>query len=320
MANEPESVETQIPLEIAQDIATSALPGKGTRQIAKTALGVGSAVSSATGLSVAATSGAGITSGLAAAGGVVGGGMAAGPAVFAAAPTYYGAKALNKLAFKDKALDSDEEKSAKKAARIATQIGVPVGLASTSAVVTAGGASGAAIMGTLATMGSFVGGGAIAGVGVATVIPLIIVGTCGLTAYRVFGGGKKRSPETLVQSTINLRSENAELPRKNEMGDFEDVFGAGADADDIIDAYSREYSHSSRVGKANWFGSASPSQIEDAERLDEIESWRKSMVRKGHKKGPNFSTYANLSEWLRTNTRPHIRRPSPIGFEVYFTD
>lgn len=41
------------------------------------------------------------------------------------------------------------------------------------------------------------------------------------------------------------------------MGDFQDVFGVGADADDIIDAYSREYERSSRSEKANWNGVSS---------------------------------------------------------------
>ena len=41
------------------------------------------------------------------------------------------------------------------------------------------------------------------------------------------------------------------------MGNFEDVFGAGADADEIIDGYSREYERSIRSEKANWNGVSS---------------------------------------------------------------
>ena len=55
------------------------------------------------------------------------------------------------------------------------------------------------------------------------------------------------------------------------MGDFEDVFGAGADADSIIDGYSNDYNRANHVEKANWFGNASAEKIEAAIAKDEFD-------------------------------------------------
>ncbi|MEI6427189.1 MAG: hypothetical protein WCO45_02195 [Pseudanabaena sp. ELA607] len=129
------------------------------KEVLKSGTAAGAAVSAATGLTVAATSGAGITSGLAAAGGIVGGGMAMGPAVLAAGPAYAGAKIINDTLFKDQPELSSEERDARSAARTATGIGAAAGVAGAGVITVAGGASGAAIMGTLASIGSVVGGG-----------------------------------------------------------------------------------------------------------------------------------------------------------------
>jgi len=56
------------------------------------------------------------------------------------------------------------------------------------------------------------------------------------------------------------------------MGDFEDVFGAGADADSIVDGYSKAYNRASHVEKANWFGRASAEKIEIAIAKDEFDA------------------------------------------------
>lgn len=104
------------------------------------------------------------------------------------------------------------------------------------------------------------------------------------------------------------------------MGDFEDVFGAGADAVDIIDGYSRQYQRASAKEKANWWGTATEEELEDADYVDELDAWRRTMVSRGYTKGPRFSTYAELSAWDRENKRPHIRRRNGNGFEVFFTD
>ena len=104
------------------------------------------------------------------------------------------------------------------------------------------------------------------------------------------------------------------------MGDFEDVFGAGADAVEIIDRYSRQYQRASAREKANWHGTATEEELEVADYADELDAWRQRMVARGYTKGPKFSTYAELSVWDRENKRAHIRRRNGEGFEVFFTD
>ncbi len=101
------------------------------------------------------------------------------------------------------------------------------------------------------------------------------------------------------------------------MGDFQDVFGAGADADDIIDGYSREYERSSRSEKASWNGASPPADLKE-QRDDR--SWTAAMEAKGYARGPQFSSYEDLSAWDRSNSRSHIRSRSGQNFQVYFTD
>jgi hypothetical protein len=162
---------------------------KVAKEVIKTGTAAGAAVSAATGLTVAATSGAGITSGLAAAGSVVGGGMAMGPAVLAAGPAYAGAKIINETLFKDQPELPVEERSARAAARTATGIGAVAGVAGAGAITVAGGASGAAIMSTLAGIGGVVGGGAIAGTAIVALAPVAAAGAIGFGIYKLFGGG-----------------------------------------------------------------------------------------------------------------------------------
>ena len=165
---------------------------KTAKAVVESGAALGAAASAATGLSVAATSGAGITSGLAAAGGVVGGGMALAPAVLAAGPAYLGAKIMNETLFKEQSNLSEEENEARAAARTATNVGVVAGLAGAGAVTVAGGASGAAIMGTLAGIGGVVGGGAIAGTAIVAAAPVAAAAAVGYGIYKLFGGkGKK---------------------------------------------------------------------------------------------------------------------------------
>ena len=104
------------------------------------------------------------------------------------------------------------------------------------------------------------------------------------------------------------------------MGDFEDVFGAGTDAADIIDRYSRQYQRASARERANWHGTATEEELEAADYGEELDAWRQRMVSRGYTEGPTFSTYAELSAWDRENKRPHIRRRNGSGFEVFFTD
>jgi hypothetical protein len=101
------------------------------------------------------------------------------------------------------------------------------------------------------------------------------------------------------------------------MGDFQDVFGAGADALDIIDGYSREYERSSRSEKASWNGAASRAGVK--EQSDDL-SWAVATEAKGYAQGPQFSSYEELSAWGRSNTRQHVRSRSGQAFQVYFVD
>jgi hypothetical protein len=161
---------------------------KVAKEVIKSGTALGAGVSAATGLTVAATSGAGITSGLAAAGSVVGGGMAMGPAVLAAGPAYAGAKIINETLFKDQPELPSEERGARAAARTATGIGSVAGVAGAGAITVAGGASGAAIMSTLAGIGGVVGGGAIAGTAIVALAPVAVAGAIGFGIYKLFGG------------------------------------------------------------------------------------------------------------------------------------
>ena len=104
------------------------------------------------------------------------------------------------------------------------------------------------------------------------------------------------------------------------MGDFEDHFGAGADADSIISGNSRAYEKSSWVEKARWFREPSLAELEKAELRDEYEAWSKSMIARGYIRGPQFSNYDEMLVWDRGNTRPHIRRKGYGGYTVFFTD
>lgn len=89
------------------------------------------------------------------------------------------------------------------------------------------------------------------------------------------------------------------------MGDWQDIISMDGDAapweapgwaDDGDDEYRSELKQNS-----------------------EIQEWRNSMESRGYSRGPTFSSYLQLSEWDKTNNRPHVRRRSPRGFEVYFT-
>jgi len=53
---------------------------------------------------------------------------------------------------------------------------------------------------------------------------------------------------------------------------------------------------------------------------DELKTWSESMAAKGYVKGPSFETYEQLSEWDRQNTRPHLRRRTPGGYMIFFTE
>jgi hypothetical protein len=116
--------------------------------------------------------------------------MAVGPAVLAAGPAYLGAKIMNETLFKDQPDLSEEENGARAAARTATNIGAAAGIAGAGIATVAGGASGAAIMGTLAGIGGVVGGGAIAGTAIVAAAPVAAAAAIGYGVYKLFGGKK----------------------------------------------------------------------------------------------------------------------------------
>lgn len=98
------------------------------------------------------------------------------------------------------------------------------------------------------------------------------------------------------------------------MGDFEDVFGAGTDAVDIIEGFSREYARSSwkEKGKENWDGSGNDS-LKSAYHRTGNDSWSTAMAAKGYTKGPQFNSYDELSAWDSLNARSHIRSRTEQG-------
>ncbi len=181
------------PFEDADKYAARIQSVDGVLKTGTSILAGGSAVAAATSLTVAATSGAGIATGLAAAGSVVGGGMAVGPMAIAAGPTYFAVKTINQTLFSEAPHLHPQEAAARKKARAGTKVGGTMGIAAAGATVIAGGASGPAIMGTLATVGSLVGGGAVAGTFVVIAAPMAAALAAGFGAYRLFGGGKKKA-------------------------------------------------------------------------------------------------------------------------------
>ncbi|WP_341369160.1 hypothetical protein [Yoonia sp. BS5-3] len=53
---------------------------------------------------------------------------------------------------------------------------------------------------------------------------------------------------------------------------------------------------------------------------DETDAWLATMSAKGYVKGPQFSSYEDLLNWDLSNTRPHVRRRSDQGYQVFFAD
>lgn len=77
------------------------------------------------------------------------------------------------------------------------------------------------------------------------------------------------------------------------MGDFEDVFGAGADADDIINYYSSR--------NTDYDDQLEPREEVDSAEAYEYVAWMDKMRHRGFVDGPSFSTFDDLSDWLKEN-------------------
>lgn len=96
------------------------------------------------------------------------------------------------------------------------------------------------------------------------------------------------------------------------MGDFQDIFGAGASFDSIMYGINREHADAERRRARK--------EEADYEKQAEMDAWRSAMLARGYVEGPEFSSYEELSDWDRMNRRPHVRRRNSSGFLVFFTD
>lgn len=54
--------------------------------------------------------------------------------------------------------------------------------------------------------------------------------------------------------------------------------------------------------------------------INQNAAWVTSMSARGYIRGPEFSSYEELSAWDGSNTRPHIRRLIGDKYQVCFTD
>jgi hypothetical protein len=165
--------------------ATSSTAGAvGTAVATRLALGTVAATGAVAGLS-----GPGIMSGLAAVGGTVGAGAVGGLAVLGSLPAAIGAAAMHATLKDDETL-LPEERSARKAGRVASVIGGVAGTGgaiwAVSAAGTVAGLSGPGIASGLAAIGGTVGGGMAAGVAMCAAAPAVAAVALGYGTYRVW--------------------------------------------------------------------------------------------------------------------------------------
>jgi hypothetical protein len=147
-----------------------------------------------TGGGLAAVSSAGTVVGLNAAGlmsglGAIGfGGVVGGIVSLSVAPSVLANMVINRTLKDDENL-TDEERSARKKAKVAAKTGTVVGtvgsVATISAVGTAAGLSGAGITSGLATIGSVVGGTMVAGTAIAIAAPAVVAMATGFGLYKI---------------------------------------------------------------------------------------------------------------------------------------
>ncbi len=158
--------------------------------IGLTARGAVAASGSAAGLS-----GAGVMSGLASTGALVGGGAVAGLGVLGAVPGAAMASLVNKTVLADNPTLGKEEKSSRKAGRVASYVGAGAGtagsIAAVNAVGTTAGLSAAGITSGLAALGGTVGGGMAAGVALASAAPVVAAVAVGYGVYKAVRWFKK---------------------------------------------------------------------------------------------------------------------------------
>ena len=151
---------------------------------AATSLGATAGVVSAVG-SVAGVSGAGVMSGLATAGSLVGGGAAVGPLVLALGPAALSIGAVQVGLRGDETL-TKAENNARRDGRVASVAGAAAASAGGMAAIAAAGTTGLSAVGItsgLATIGTAVGGGMVAGTVAVAAAPAVVAGAVGLGAY-----------------------------------------------------------------------------------------------------------------------------------------
>lgn len=174
--------------EQVRNVAATLGVGLGTPGLTSGAIGTVSTAGVVSGLS-----GAGIMSGLATIGGVAGTGAVGGVLTLAAAPALLANTAISMMYKDDEYLD-DNERAARKAARISAKVGTFAGAAGTVGTISAAGVaglSGAGITSGLAAIGSFVGGGMVAGVAVAVAAPAVATAAAGFGIYTLWRKIKK---------------------------------------------------------------------------------------------------------------------------------
>lgn len=110
----------------------------------------------------------------------------------------------------------DQEQNAREIARTTPGIGAAAVFLGTAAVTVASGASGTAIMSTLATIRGTVGGGAIAGTLIISLAPVATASAIGYGVYKLLGG--KSIQSTCQTQNINSHSiehQIATVPEEN---------------------------------------------------------------------------------------------------------
>ncbi len=158
--------------------------------------GIAGAVAS-TGSIAAATTAACLTSGciiasMTAAGSVLGASAAAGPVFIAGAPAYVGAKAINRLAFKEGEEFDQEENQARASARRATGIGALGGVFATGAISLSNGFSTSAVVARLVSVGALAGGGSMTGAVLLALLPIATAGALGGAVYGIASTQRQR--------------------------------------------------------------------------------------------------------------------------------
>lgn len=150
---------------------------------------------------VVGVSGPGVMSGLASVGGLVGGGAVAGVGVLGGIPSAAMASLVNQTVLKDNSALEKNERDSRAIGRVASYVSAGVGtvggIGAISAFGSVAGLSGAGISSGLASIGSIIGGGMVAGTVIVTAAPVVLAAAGGYGTYRLvkFSKGADRLVE-----------------------------------------------------------------------------------------------------------------------------